>query len=157
MLILMNFWFLYPWLYRRALRTWRIRAKFDEKGVQALYMHVATALHISINGSLHICPPCYQLLASNQILCQLSESRLPCRHASLALLFARSTGMGLLKQAMRLNVKALWPNQTELKFCRCSNFFSKSSKYSSPWMFFSISALITSNDEIFTTRRVANY
>ena len=53
-LIVMNFRFLYPWLYRRAPRTWRIRTKFGE-GVQALYIKYCTAyLHKRL---LHTCPP----------------------------------------------------------------------------------------------------
>ena len=113
------------------------------------------SLRISINSySIPVLP--HQRLAGNQILRQLSEPRLLCGHGSLTLLFARSTGMRPLKQATRL-IKKLWSNETVLKFRHHSNVSSKQFKYSSPSMFFSISALIASNDEIFTAGRAANF
>ena len=91
-------------------------------------MYYSAYLHKSL---LHTCPPCYQLLAGNQILCQLPGP-------------------------VHLTSKA--SNETTVKVCRHSNVSSKQSKYSSSSMF-SISALIhvASNDETFNARRSANF
>ena len=106
---------------------------------------------------MHTCPPRYQLLAGNQILRQLLEPRLLHRHGSLALLFAQSTGMRPFKQATRLIIKDLWFNETAEKFDFCSHVLSKESNHSSPSIFFSNSALIASNDNIFTAQRVEDF
>ena len=72
MLIVTNFRFLYPWLhvvlhenegYARNL-TRKVFKHCTYCSEYKMYVH---------KQLLHTCPPCYQLLASNKMLCQLSE------------------------------------------------------------------------------------